>query len=148
MLTQTSSDPYCVSAGDAPSLRYQAALVGSLACIETLTLQHGRVMSSDACREFRRAYLTYRCALNFLAESNLAMRRCRYHLRPKIHQLGHIACDLLPFNPRRCANFLDEDFICKVKELAVQCHPLHMPLHVAMRYSINACLRWHNKPLA
>lgn len=129
------------------SLRYQAALLGSLATIELLTLEHGRVMSAEACTEFRRSYLVYRGALNWLANENLEKRKCRFHLRPKVHQLAHICWDFLPLNPRRYSNYLDEDFIFKTKKVAERVHPLHMPMHVCMRYSIAVCLRWSDGAL-
>lgn len=128
-------------------LRYQAALLGSLATIELLTLEHGRVMSAEACTEFRRSYLVYRGALNWLANENLKKRKCRFHLRPKVHQLSHICWDFLPLNPRRYSNYLDEDFIFKTKKVAERVHPLHMPMHVCMRYSIAVCLRWSDGAL-
>ena len=122
--------------------RYQAALLGSLAEMELLTLQHGRVMPHAVCENFKRSYLVYRSSLNWLATENLKLSKCRFHLRPKAHQLSHIVFDFLPLNPRRFSNYLDEDFIFKTKKVAEHVHPLHMPMHVCMRYSIAVCLRW------
>ena len=124
------------------TLRYQGALLGSLATMELLTLQEGRIMGGAACTEFRRCYLTYRSSLNWLAAENLKLARCRYHMRPKVHQMSHLVYGFLPSNPRMFSNYLDEDYICKTKRVAESVHPLHMPMHVAMRYSIAACLRW------
>ena len=124
------------------TLRYQGALLGSLATMELLTLQEGRVMGGAACTEFRRCYVTYRSSLNWLAAENLKLARCRYHMRPKVHQMSHLVFGFLPSNPRMFSNYLDEDYICKTKRVAESVHPLHMPMHVAMRYSIAACLRW------
>ena len=129
-------------------LRHQAALLGSLAATEQISLDQGKVMTDHACKEYRRAYITYRCALNYLATKALETRACRYHLRPKAHQWEHLVFNFLSLNPRRFSNYLDEDFVAKCKEIAVSTHPLHMPVHVAMRYSIAVCLRWHDKPFA
>ena len=129
------------------TLRYQGALLGSLATMELLTLQEGRVMGTDACTEFRRCYLTYRSSLNWLAAENLKLARCRYHMRPKVHQMSHLVFGFLPANPRMFSNYLDEDYICKTKRVAESVHPLHMPMHVAMRYSIAACLRWFDRDM-
>ena len=122
--------------------RYQVSLLGSLAEMELLTLQHGRVMPHASCENFKRSYLVYRNSLNWLATENLKLKKCRFHMRPKIHQLSHITFHFLPLNPRRLSNYLDEDFICKTKRVAENVHPLHTPMHVCMRYSIAVCLRW------
>lgn len=105
-------------------------------------LKEGRVMSEAACLEFKRSYVVYRSALNWLATENVKAGKCRFHIRPKVHQLSHLTFNHLPLNPRRYSNYLDEDYICKTKQVAAKAHPLHMPMHVAMRYSIAACLRW------
>ena len=48
--------------------------------------------------------------------------------------------------PQKYSNYLDEDFIFKTKKVAEKAHPLYMPTHVMMRYSIHACLRWWDGP--
>ena len=55
--------------------RYQAALLASLATMELLTVQEGRVMSSEACTEFKRSYQVYRSAMNWLANENLRKKK-------------------------------------------------------------------------
>ena len=130
------------------ALRYQAALVGSLANMELVTLQYGRVLEDAACTEFKRSYLTYRCSLNWLATEAVNAGKCRYHMRPKVHQMAHLVFGFLPLNPRRYSKYSDEDYICKTKKVAQMRHPLHMSLHTAMRYSVAACLRWHNGDLS
>ena len=123
-------------------LRYQAALLGSLATMEMLSLKEGRLMSEASCADYKQSYWIYRSSLNWLASHNVAAGKCRYHLRPKVHQLSHVVFGFLPLNPRKFSNYLDEDYICKTKHIAQSVHPLHMPMHVAMRYSIAVCLRW------
>ena len=126
------------------ALRLRAAAVGALATMETLTLQSGRKISDAATLEYKRAYLVYRAGLNKLASDALQKRVCRYHLRPKNHQLGHIANHFLPKNPRYFANFLSEDFIYKAKVLAEKTHALFMSKQVLERYAIWVCLRWRD----
>lgn len=122
--------------------RYQASLFGSLSTMEYLSLKEGRLLSDSSCTEYKKCYLVYRSSLNWLANENVELGKCRFHLRPKVHQLGHLVYNFLPLNPRGFSNYLDEDYICKTKHVAQACHPLHMPLHVAMRYSVAVCLRW------
>ena len=127
-------------------VRYQAALLGSLACMETIMNAEGRRMSDRACAEFERGYVTYRSSLNWLARQSLEANKARYRLRPKVHQPCHMVYDYLPLNPRKYSNFIDEDFIFKTKKIAETAHPLFMPTHVAMKYSIAVCLRWWDGP--
>ena len=122
--------------------RYQAAILGSLATMEYLSLKEGRLLSDRSCTEYKTCYMVYRSSLNWLAHENVELGKCRFHIRPKVHQFGHLVYNFLPLNPRGYSNYLDEDYICKTKHVAQACHPLHMPLHVAMRYSIAVCLRW------
>ena len=104
--------------------------------MEYLSLKEGRLLSDSSCTEYKKCYLVYRSSLNWLANENVELGKCRFHLRPKVHQLGHLVYNFLPLNPRGFSNYLDEDYICKTKHVAQACHPLHMPLHVAMRYSV------------
>ena len=117
--------------------RLRAASVGSLAAMEVLTLQHGRVFPAAACHEYKVCYLTYRSSMNRLAQWALDRKVCRYHLRPKQRQLGHLL-HCLPKNPRYLANFLSEDFIYKSKVLAEKCRALFMSKQVLQRYA-NFC---------
>jgi hypothetical protein len=130
----------------APHIRYQAAICCALACMENTMNFEGRVMSDAGCNAFKKAYVVYRCALNWLAQASLEACKCRYRLRPKVHQPAHIVHSYLPLNPRKYSNYLDEDFIFKTKKVAEKAHPLYMPTHVMMRYSIHACLRWWDGP--
>lgn len=115
--------------------------------METTMNAEPRVMSAAACYAFEKAYLTYRCALNWLARQSLLASKCRYRLRPKTHQPAHIVYHYLPLNPRKYANFLDEDFIFRTKTVAEKAHPLYMPTHTIMRYSVAASLRWYTGSL-
>ena len=145
-ICQTSShifDSECFLVAHMLPARLRAASVGSLAAMEVLTLQHGRVFPAAACHEYKVCYLAYRSSMNSLAQWALDRMVCRYHLRPKQHQLGHLL-HCLPKNPRYLANFLSEDFIYKSKVLAEKCHALFMSKQVLQRYAISVGLRWHN----
>jgi len=58
--------------------RYQVSLLGSLADMELLTLQHGRVMPHATCENFKRSYLVYRSSLNWLATENLKLKNADF----------------------------------------------------------------------
>ena len=123
-------------------VRLRCGLIGGLACMESLLWLHGRWFSPNASAEFERAYLCYRSAINQLAEHACSHGRLRYHMRPKIHMLGHIAYHFLPRNPRYFMCFLDEDFIARVKSVASVSHPLHTSRLAMLRYIIHACMAW------
>lgn len=127
--------------------RYSSAAIGALAAMELIMLREDRVLTELACAEFKRAYLTFRSGLNWLAEESLQKSQARWKLRPKIHQLAHLAHDFLPMNPRTYSNFLDEDFNGKTKRVAQATHPLYMSKQVAERYAVGVTLRWSNRGL-
>lgn len=124
--------------------RYAAACIGALASMEKVMLAGSRVLSHTECAIFRQSYFVYRSSFNVLAGMALARNVCRYRLRHKSHQLGHICYHFLPRNPRYFSNYLDEDFIGKTKGLAESAHLLHMSKHVLMRYCIGMCLKLWN----
>ncbi|CAK8996463.1 unnamed protein product, partial [Durusdinium trenchii] len=128
-------------------LMYSSAAIGALAAMELIMLREDRVLTELACAEFKRAYLTFRSGLNWLAEESLQKSQARWKLRPKIHQLAHLAHDFLPMNPRTYSNFLDEDFNGKTKRVAQATHPLYMSKQVAERYAVGVTLRWSNRGL-
>ena len=103
--------------------------MGGLATMELVMLKHGRMLSHYGACEFRRAYMVFRCALNLLAERAIAMRLARYHMRPKVHQLGHLVYQFLPKNPEKT-------------------HPRHMSKLTLHRYVINICLRFSGELVA
>ena len=104
-----------------------------------------RIMSPQACAEYSASYLVYRVSLNCLASMALEEGNSRYILRPKVHQLGHLVHHYSPFNGRYMSNYLDEDFVGWTKGVAERTDPLHMPMHVCMRYSIALCLKWRRE---
>lgn len=128
--------------------RWMKGLMGGLATMELVMLKHGRMLSHYGACEFRRAYMVFRCALNLLAERAIAMRLARYHMRPKVHQLGHLVYQFLPKNPRYFMNYSDEDFIARSKRVAEKTHPRHMSKLTLHRYVINTCLRFSGELVA
>ena len=111
-----------------------------MAAMESLQLKSGRWMESSVVAEFKRAYLAFRAALNLLAEAALQDGVLRYRLRPKLHQLGHLAWNFVPRNPRRNSCYQDEDFMYRTKTLAVRRNPRHVSRQVLLRYTIYVCL--------
>lgn len=124
------------------SFRLRCGLIGGLASMESLLLRNGRWFSANSTAEFEKAYLCYRAALNQLAEHAGSVGELRYHMRPKIHMLGHIVYHFLPRNPKYYSCFLDEDFVYRVKNVAQVAHPLHTSRLAMQRYIIHVCMQW------
>ena len=123
------------------SVRWRRGLIGSLASMESLCLRSGRWMSSAVCNEMERSYLVLRTCLNSLARRAYDESLLRYHIRPKLHFLGHLIYHFLPRNPRHMACYLDEDFVARTKRLAECCHPLYMSQQVTFRYALHLSLK-------
>eukprot|EP00435_Cladocopium_sp_Y103_P053829 s81_g17.t1 len=124
---------------------WRCGLTGALASMESLCLRSGRWMSLEVCSEMKRNYLVLRTCLNLLARRAFDERVLRYHIRPKLHFLGHLIYHFLPRNPRHMACYLDEDFISRTKRLAERCHPLYMSQQVTFRYAVHLCLKLSGK---
>lgn len=125
-----------------PWVRYRCGLIGGLATMESLMLRNGRWFSAVTVSEFETAYLCYRSSLNVLASHALGAKLLRYHMRPKIHQLGHIVYQFLPRNPKYYSCYLDEDMVSRVKNVAVVAPPLHTSRLAMQRYIIHVCMAW------
>ena len=124
--------------------RWRRGLMGGLAAMEDLCLSSERWMTPSACKSFERSYLIFRTCLNNLARRAYDLSVLRYHIRPKLHFLGHLVYHFLPKNPRHMACFLDEDFVARSKRLALKCHPVYMSQQVIFRYSVHICLKWND----
>ena len=122
--------------------RMRSALIGSLAVMDSLQLRFGRVLDANAHREFTRAYLCFRVSLNGLADHALQAKRLRYHMRPKVHMMGHVVYHFLPWNPRYYQCYTDEDMVARLKRVASSCHPLHCSRLSMLRYIIHVCMNW------
>lgn len=123
-------------------LRYRAGAACGLAEMETICLQGSRQLSQLEWQQLETAYLCYRSGANHMA--NLAMNSGvpRWHVRPKCHYLEHAIYDFGGKNLRYMSNYLDEDFIRRVKRMAVAAHPRYVSKHVLYRYCLAATLRW------
>lgn len=109
--------------------------------MESLCLRSGRWMSPAVCDEMKRSYLVLRTCLNSLACRAFDESVLRYHVRPKLHFLGHLVYHYQPRNPRHMACFLDEDFVARTKRLAESCHPVYMSQQVTFRYALHLSLK-------
>ena len=91
---------------------------------------------------FEFGYLVYRAGLNKMGAIALEKKQTRWRQRPKGHGLEHLVYDFHGLNPRYCSNFLDEDFVRRSKNLAIQSNARFVSKHVLFRYAIAATLRW------
>ena len=83
-----------------------------------------RLLSSAATDEMESMYMVYRAAYDRLANQALARKQCRWPVRPKGHFFEHMIYDYRgrhgqALNGRHCMNFLSEDFMRRVKAMAV-----------------------------
>lgn len=95
-------------------------------------------------RKNSRGHIVFRSSLNQLALKALDDKLLRYHVRPKLHQLGHLAFHFVPKNPRYMSCYQDEDYISRTKALAERCHPVFVSQQACFRYSVRMCLTWSN----
>ena len=114
----------------------------SLARMEQITLEHGRLLSSGALGELRYCYMVFRGAFNRLSEQALNDKVCRWPQRPKFHHAEHLYFDSGSLNPRYTSNYLSEDMVRRVKVVASGCHPAYLSRHVAFKYALEFTLRW------
>ena len=99
-------------------------------------------MSAEVTAEFRYMYMVYRAGYNRLCSEALDSGRCRWPVRPKAHFVEHLAFDIAPLNGRFLHNFNNEDFIRRIKHLAMKSHPAHLSSHVVLKYTLQRCLLW------
>lgn len=122
--------------------RFRAGAAMGLAEIEMVCLRGGRVFSPPEWTHFEFGYLVYRAGLNKMGAIALEKKQTRWRQRPKGHGLEHLVYDFHGLNPRYCSNFLDEDFVRRSKNLAIQSNARFVSKHVLFRYAIAATLRW------
>ena len=123
-------------------LRWRSGLVGGLTTRETVILHGSRLLTPEAHKEFVVGYCTFRACLNSLADRAISRGEVKYHLRPKLHELGHITFHFLPRNPRYYMNYGGEDTVARVKRIATMAHPVHTSRLTMQRYIIQICLRY------
>ena len=122
-------------------IRYWSGLVGGLATMEHVMLVGARKLTPYSTLEFQRAYCVFRAAQSELATRAMAKGEAKYHVRPKLHQLGHVTWHWLPKNPRYYQVYCDEDFVARTKRVAEKSHPAHMSRLTLFRYILQFCLR-------
>ena len=91
--------------------------------------------------------MLYRASYNRLAQEALQNGICRWPVRPKCHYYEHLIYDVrgiddCALNGRFFANFQCEDWIRRIKQLAVKCHPAHLSAHISFKYILQCTLRW------
>ena len=114
----------------------------ALARMEELMLLHGRILPPGAQNELRFMYLVWRSGHDKLCQEALSKSVCRWVLRPKHHFTEHVLLDCGSLNPRYASNYISEDFIRRVKQLASKSHPAYLSAHVAFKYALQVCLQW------
>ena len=83
--------------------------------------------------------MVFRYAFNELAQSAISRGLPRYHMRPKVHVLEHIAVEFKYKNPRYFSNYLGEDMVRRMKALASNSPARDMSHHVMYRYCVQMC---------
>ena len=86
--------------------------------------------------------MIYRSGYNKLAEWALSRSLCRWPLRPKNHYVEHWVLDTSPQNARYLHNYLQEDMIRRIKNLAAKSHPAFLSKHVMFKYVLQRTLSW------
>ncbi len=107
-----------------------------------MSLNAGRKYTDLEWNRVVEGYLVYRAATSKLGELALRSSQTRWRQRPKIHSLEHAIFDFNKANLRFLANYLDEDFVRRSKQLAIKSTPKFVSRHVLFRYSIAASRRW------
>lgn len=121
----------------------RAACIGGLAAMEELQLRYGRRFAPAIADEFKRSYLIFRASLNVLADHALSVRVVRYHMRPKLHQLGHLAMQFAPrSNPRYFHVYNDENMVGLIKKISEISHPVYVSRLAMQRYILHVCMLW------
>ena len=86
--------------------------------------------------------MQFRFYFNELAQSATSRGLPRFHMRPKIHLLEHIAKEFRGRNPRYFMNYLGEDAVRRIKALASNSPARFMSHHVLYRYCLQMSLQY------
>ena len=116
----------------------------ALSKIEQIMLQHGIRFTRAAVQEVQYCYLCFRGAYNRLSEAALSAQMCRWPHRPKHHYLHHLLFDSADCNPLYYSNYINEDFVRRVKMVAAGSHPAFLSRHVSLKYALQLCMRWRS----
>ena len=118
-------------------------MVTGLMHFEQTQMQNGRYFTEDQCRFCESAYYLYRASYDRLASMALAQGNPRWKVRPKQHMLEHEVMDFMcehRLNPRYSANYMGEDAVRRIKQLAIASHPNHLSRHVTLKWSLQFSL--------
>ena len=113
--------------------------------MEQLQLENGRYFREDQCHSFEAAYYLYRASYDRLASISVKKAVARWKCRPKQHMLEHAILDfvlVLRQNPRYSANYVGEDGVRRVKQLAIASHPNFVSRHVLFKWAMQFSLRF------
>ena len=119
-----------------------------LAEMENVQMTNGRYMSDASCHILHQSYLLYRSCYDRLARRALSLGQARWKCRPKQHQLEHLVVDfamVLRTNPRFDANFMGEDMVRRMKQVALASHPQHVSRHVLLKYTLQVVLQYRER---
>ena len=72
-----------------------------------------------------------------------------YKMRPKMHYVAHVIEDLTLFYeiPVLCDSFGWEDFVGKIKKIAIKTHKCTTNMEATLRYLLFLAGRWHRRSL-
>ncbi|CAE7308593.1 unnamed protein product, partial [Symbiodinium microadriaticum] len=124
-------------------LKLILGVVTGLMHFEQTQMENGRYFTEEQCRFCESAYYLYRASYDRLASMALAQGIPRWKVRPKQHMLEHEVIDFMceyRLNPRYSANYMGEDAVRRVKQLAVASHPNHVSRHVLSKWSLQFSL--------
>ena len=122
--------------------RLRGGVCMALAGMEEVMLAHGRVLPAEAVKQQQQFYLVFRAGYNKLADQALLSGVCRWPVRPKNHYLEHLVYDTAPLNGRFLSNYVNEDFVRRIKMLAAKSHAAFLSKHVCFKYALQCCMRW------
>ncbi|CAE7330515.1 unnamed protein product, partial [Symbiodinium sp. CCMP2592] len=126
-------------------LKLILGVVTGLMYMEQLQMENGRFFREDVCQNFEAAYYLYRSSFDRLASRAVMLQVPRWKCRPKQHMLEHAVLDfvmVLRQNPRFSANYLGEDAVRRVKQLAIASHPNFVSRHVLFKWALQFSLRF------
>lgn len=91
----------------------------------------------------------FHVSVNWFATDALQKGVLLWKVRPKTHQLDHLVLDQARrCNPLWVASYSDEDYVGKVKTMAVRAVPNGLCFQVLQRYCAFVCIRWRRELLS
>ncbi|CAK9024604.1 unnamed protein product [Durusdinium trenchii] len=123
-----------------------AVFVNFVAMRRAMTKQGLLLPHENKICELQEACYLFHSALNALAMEALSKGVLLWKVRPKVHRLDHICLDqAYRMNPLWISCYCDEDFVGKIKAMAVHASPRLLERQVLDRYSAFVCLRWQRR---